>query len=143
MANRPVSGHDRLLHLVLSDGDQNLVIGAKYCPVDPAASRREDRSADGHVPQPHRMVIASGGDDHAIRAERHRVDRERGSGEGIAICWPVATSHNCTVPSPLPVARSFPFGLNATESTEVVRPIRGPSATRRVAMSHSRTAPSP
>ena len=55
----------------------------------------------------------------------------------------VATSHNRTVPSPLPVARVLPSGLNATESTAPVWPVRGFLLWRWVATSHNRTVPSP
>ena len=37
---------------------------------------------------------------------------------------PVATSHSRTVPSSLPLARVLPSGLNATESTGPVWPVR-------------------
>ena len=54
----------------------------------------------------------------------------------------MATSHSRTVPSPLPLARVLPSGLNATESTGPVWPVSGPPIGRPVATSHSRTVPS-
>ena len=64
------------------------------------------------------------------------------AGEGVPDRWPVATSHNRTVPSSPPLARVLPSGLNATDKTWPVWPVRGSPAGWPVATSHSRTVPS-
>ena len=68
---------------------------------------------------------------------------------GCPISRWVATSHSRTVPSPppgtpspLPLARVLPSGLNATELTFPAWPVRGLPICRRVAAFHSRTVPS-
>jgi hypothetical protein len=47
-------------------------------------------------------------------------------GRGFPIGRPVATSHSRIVSSALPLARVLPSGLNATESTQLVWPVRMP-----------------
>ena len=107
-----------------------------------AGERAADLAAGGHVPQPHRAVVAAAGQGLAVRAERHRADRTGVAGEGCAIWWPVATSHSRTVPSSLPLARVLPSGLNATEQTASVWPVSGLPIGWPVATSHNRTVPS-
>src|SRR5262249_58345412 len=58
-------------------------------------------------------------------------------GRAVISRW-LVMSDNQTAPSPLPLARVVPSGLNATDSMLAVGPVRG----RRGAMSHSRTVPS-
>ena len=53
----------------------------------------------------------------------------------------VATSHSRTVPSTLALARVLPSGLNATEVTEPVWPVRELPACRPAATGHNRTGP--
>ena len=81
-----------------------------------ACEGRDTAEAD-HVPQPHRAIAAAAGQGLAVRAERHRqvagVEPVK-----LPICWRVATSHNRTRASLLPLARVLPSGLNATEKTE-------------------------
>ena len=55
---------------------------------------------------------------------------------------PVAGFHNRTVPSQLADARTVPSGLNPTELTELVWPVRGCPMGSPVAGFHNRTVPS-
>ena len=43
-----------------------------------------DRVAGGHVPQPHRVIVAAAGQGLAVGAERHRPDGAGVAGEGAA-----------------------------------------------------------
>jgi hypothetical protein len=74
----------------------------------------------GGVPQPHRLVVAAGGQGMPVRAERHDIDDVGVPGQG----WPrglgwagSVVSHSRTVWSSLPLARVCPSGLNATALT--------------------------
>src|SRR5262245_3927407 len=61
----------------------------------------------------------------------------------LASLWGgLATFHSRTVPSVLPVARVVPPGLNATEVTGPVCPVRGGPAGWWVVRSHSCAVPS-
>ena len=80
-----------------------------------AGQRVADGLAGGRVPQPHRVVVAAGGDARAVGAERHAVHRARcGRSAAAPTGWPVAASHSRTVLSSLPEASRLPSGLNAT-----------------------------
>src|SRR5215813_3726409 len=52
-------------------------------PLAGGAGRR-CAAASGHVPQPHRAILAAGGQGRAVRAERHREDYVAVPGEGLA-----------------------------------------------------------
>src|SRR6266516_3284604 len=62
--------------------------------------------------------------------------------DALPIWWPVTAFHHRAVPSMRPLARVLPPGLNATELTSPVWPVRGFPICRPVVTSHSRTAPS-
>ena len=103
----------------------------------------------GDVPQPDRAVGAAAGQRVPAGAERHRVhgDRCRRSGAGRAGGGARdrrrPTAGPCRRRSPL--ASVCPSGLNATESTAPVPPVRGWPSGRGCAgsaTSHSRTVPS-
>ena len=95
------------------------------------------------VPQPHRAVVAAGGQRAAVGAERHRSTRRRcGRSAGGRSARPVVTSHSRTVPSRCRWPAVVPSGLNATALTASVWPVRGRRCGRPVATSHSRTVPS-
>ena len=68
--------------------------------------------------------------------------RPLAGGPVAVVAPPVATSHNRTVPSSLPVARVLPSGLNATDQTAPACAVRGLPIWRWVATSHNRTVPS-
>src|SRR5262249_39819204 len=92
----------------------------------------------GPAPQPYRAMVAAAGQGLAVGADRHRGDRVAVAGEGLPIWRWVATSHS-TVPSPSPVARVWPSGLNATEPTPRFWPVGGLPIWWWVATSHHRT----
>ena len=73
------------------------------------------------------VVTAGTGQGVPVRAERHRVDRAGVAGQGL----PRVGRAGRHVPQPdgpvtaAALARVWPSGLNATESTEPVWPVRG------------------
>ena len=86
-----------------------------YTALGVAGQRLADGLAGGRVPQPHRLVVAAGGDARAVGAERHAGHRVRVAGQRLRRSgWPVAASHSRTVLSALPEASRVPSGLNAT-----------------------------
>ena len=92
-------------------------------------------------------VAAGAGEQLAVGAEGHRGHAGRGlwCREGWrAAGWPVAGSHNRTVPSPLALASSLPSGLKATADTRAGGAGFGLEGAggRPVAGSHNRTVPS-
>ena len=108
-----------------------------------------DGLAGGRIPQPHRAVAVGAGQQLAVRAERHPG---HGAPLGpvsawmVRTGWPVAGSHNRTVPSSSALASSLPSGLNATPATRAVWAGVGREGLRTgwpVAGSHNRTVPSP
>ena len=89
------------------------------------------------VPQPHRPVGASAGQQASVGRERHGADRP-GVPRERADAWPVAGSHSHTVPSTPALASTLPSGENATPITQSA----WPSSTwvcRPLAGSHNRT----
>ena len=87
---------------------------------------RADGLAGGRIPQPHRAVAAGGGQQLAVRAERHpehAASRRCRRCRGVPTGRPVAGSHNRTVPSPPALASSLPSGLNATPLTPPLPPV--------------------
>ena len=56
-----------------------------------------DRLAGVGVPQPHRLVVAGGGEAVPVGAERHPVHRPVWPVRGAPIGWPVSVSHSRTV----------------------------------------------
>ena len=130
----------------------SLPSGLNATPNTPPAGRRPWRGvpiglAGGRVPQPHRAIAAGAGQQLAVRAERHPEHAMVGVAgwRGVPMGWPVAGSHNRTVPSPPALASSLPSGLNATANTPLGagRPGGACRSGWPVAGSHSRTVPSP
>ena len=104
-----------------------------------AGERVADGLAGVGVPQPHRAVVAAGGEPVPVGAERHTAHRVGVAGERLAEGWPVSASHSRTVLSSLPEASRCPSGLNATLFTASVWPVSGSPMGWPVSASHSRT----
>ena len=131
LPDRAAGGHvpqpDRVIGAAAGQG---LAVRAERHRVDRAGVAGQglpDRAAGGHVPQPDRVIAAAAGQGLAVRAERHRGDRAGVAGQRAARSggrWPRPTAGSCR--SSLPLARVLPSGLNATESTEPVWPVRMP-----------------
>src|SRR3954467_12811452 len=98
--------------------------------------------AGGGVPQPHRPIVAGGGQQGPVGAECHVIHRVGVAGQRGAVGLaggggpqphrhtgagggPVAVSHSRTVRSSLVVASRAPWGLNATPRTALVWPVSG------------------
>src|SRR5229473_2507713 len=98
------------------------------------------------VPQPDLAVGAAAGQRVPARAERHRHSASAAGHDQAERtgCAGSVTSHSRTTPSTPPLASVLPPGLNATEYTVPVPPVRGwPSGwgCAGSARSHSRTMP--
>ena len=99
---------------------QQLAVGAERHPVHAVRPPlgpgslvwRADGLAGGRIPQPHRAVGVGAGQQLAVRAERHPDHGRRGpvGRDGCRTPWPVAGSHNRTVPSASALASSLPSG---------------------------------
>ena len=113
----------------------------EYDQVGVAGERVADRPAGGHVPQPHRAILAAAGQGRAVRAERHREDRAGVAGERAADL--PAGGH---VPQPhraVVAAAGQGRAVRAERHRVHLAGVAGERAAdrRRVATSHSRTAP--
>ena len=92
------------------------------------------------VPQPHRLVVAAGGDALAVGAERHADHRVGVAGQRLADragrCPRPTAAPSCRQ---LPEAMRLPSGLNATLHTAPVWPVSGAPIGWPVSASHTRT----
>ena len=108
-------------------------------PVWPVSGCADGLAGVG-VPQPHRVVVAAGGDARAVGAERHTAHRVGVAGQRLrrrAGRCPRPTAAPCR--RQLPEAMRLPSGLNATLDTESVWPVSGWPIGWPVSASHSRT----
>ena len=77
------------------------------------------------VPQPHRVVLAGGGEPVPVGAERHTAHPSVWPVSGSPSGWPVSAFHTRTVWSSPAEASRCPSGLNATPLTASVWPVSG------------------
>ena len=122
----PVAGsHSRTVPSSLAEASRRAVRAERH-RVHRAVVAGEEwpAGAGGRIPQPHRPVLAGGGELPPVRAERHREAPGSSWPVRVACPAPVAGSHSRTVPSSPAEASCRPSGLNATALTRPVWPVR-------------------
>ena len=151
----PVAGfHNRTVPSQLADvvtAPRSGLNATEYDRTGVAGEWLSDGLAGCRVPQPNRAVPAGGREDSAVGLNATELTELVWPVRGCPMGSPVAGFHNRTVPAklafakraPLADARTVPSGLNATELTELVWPVRGCPMGWPVAGFHNRTVASP
>ena len=99
--------------------------------------------SSGHIPQPHRPILAAAGQQPQSALSATKTPDRAGVGRGSPESPLLAVPQPRSGPPPPPLASSWPSALSATHRIAPVSPGRGSPVIARCWPSHSRTGPSP